>query len=164
MDGGNVILADRKSPRAAFHDYSGGDYFVTICTLGRAHYFGTIADGAMRLSPTGTFCASLLGEVGRHHPYAAAPVAVVMPNHIHAIIRIDGMAAKQPPAGTRALLGVVVGALKREVTLFARRNNIPFAWQRRYHDHIIRNSGECGRIEEYIRDNVARWAEDCFYT
>ena len=31
-----------QSARAAWHDYSGGTYFVTICTKNREHYFGEI--------------------------------------------------------------------------------------------------------------------------
>lgn len=37
-----VRNTQRKSPRANFHDYSGGDYFVTICTRDKEHYFGQI--------------------------------------------------------------------------------------------------------------------------
>jgi REP element-mobilizing transposase RayT len=36
-------------------------------------------------------------------------------------------------------------------------------WQPRYHDHIIRNADEYKRIETYIINNPARWAEDKFY-
>lgn len=32
----------RKNIRAEFHDYSGGDYFITICTRDKKHYFGEI--------------------------------------------------------------------------------------------------------------------------
>ena len=33
-------------------------------------------------------------------------------------------------------------------------------WQRNYHDHIIRNEQELGRIREYIQNNPADWASD----
>ena len=35
----------RKYPRADFHDYNGGMYFVTVCTHDKCHYFGKIDDG-----------------------------------------------------------------------------------------------------------------------
>lgn len=36
----------------------------------------------------------------------------------------------------------------------------PFAWQRLYYDHIIRDSGEMNQIAEYIENNVAKWESD----
>ena len=33
-------------------------------------------------------------------------------------------------------------------------------WQRDYHDHVVRGAGEYGRIDWYIRQNVARWGTD----
>ena len=45
------------SVRAAWHNYSDGMYFVTICTKGRKHYFGETTNNEgrqqMNLSPTG---------------------------------------------------------------------------------------------------------------
>ena len=48
----------RKSPRANFHNYSGGCYFVTICTQDKRHYFGKIIEGEMHLSKIGEYCKS----------------------------------------------------------------------------------------------------------
>ncbi|CAG1006194.1 hypothetical protein ANRL4_03605 [Anaerolineae bacterium] len=36
-------------------------------------------------------------------------------------------------------------------------------WQGRYRDHIIRNEGDVGRIQEYVLNNPAQWTEDVFY-
>lgn len=47
--------------------------------------------------------------------------------------------------------------------MFARRNSIEFGWQSRFHDHIIRGERDENMIAEYIENNVARWANDCFY-
>lgn len=46
--------------------------------------------------------------------------------------------------------------------MYARRNNIDFGWQSRYHDHIIRGAHDGNRIADYIKNNVARWGADCF--
>lgn len=62
----------------------------------------------------------------------------------------------------RTALGVVVGGYKQAVTRYARRNNIEFAWQKRFHDHIIRGINDGNRIAGYIKDNVLRWAADCY--
>jgi REP element-mobilizing transposase RayT len=38
-----------------------------------------------------------------------------------------------------------------------------FAWQERFHDHIIRNEASFIRISEYILNNPLRWEEDMFF-
>ena len=161
----------RKSPRASFSNYLGGDYFVTICTRDKAHYFGTICDGEIHHTLLGTYCQKQLDEITSHYPYAQVRLYVVMPNHIHAIIHIEdstGTASLQHPQvpqipALRSALGVVVGGLKRDITLFAKRNCIQFGWQGRYHDHIIRGAEDGNRIVDYIKTNVLRWGDDCFF-
>lgn len=54
-------------------------------------------------------------------------------------------------------LASVIRGFKIGVTKFANENNIPFAWQPRFYDRIIRNTDEMNRIAEYIEGNVARW-------
>jgi len=61
-------------------------------------------------------------------------------------------------------LASIVRGYKIGVTKFARQNNIPFAWQARYHDHVIRNVAEHERIHEYILTNPQNWEEDEFFT
>lgn len=150
----------RKSPRAVFHDYSKGEYFITICTKDKEHFFGQIANAQMEFTEIGSFASKALSEIPVHHAYAEIPVHVVMPNHIHAIIRIDEQ--KLMPE-KRTALGVIIGGYKQAVTSFARRNNMVFGWQSRYHDHIIRDIHDEKRIAEYIENNVHSWEKDCFY-
>jgi len=60
-------------------------------------------------------------------------------------------------------LASVMRGFKAGVTKYARQWGIPFAWQPRYYDHIIRNYHEINRIAEYIENNVARWDLDELY-
>ena len=60
-------------------------------------------------------------------------------------------------------LSVVVGGLKSSITKFAHQHNLPFAWQTRFHDHIIRGNEDMNKIADYIENNVARWEYDKFY-
>ena len=78
------------SARAVWHDYNGGAYFVTICTKDMAHFFGEIVDGEMCLTEIGRFADEQFRNVSSHYPYAKIPLWVVMPNHVHAIVMIDG--------------------------------------------------------------------------
>lgn len=75
------------------------------------------------------------------------------PNRTHA-------ASKKWNPGT---LGVIINQFKRAVTIGTRQINPDFAWQPRYHDHIIRNEKSYHHISEYIVNNPLKWQEDKFY-
>lgn len=150
-------MPQRKALRAVFHDYSGGAYFITICTKDMKHYFGKIYDGAMHLNLLGEFCRQQLENIPIHYTYAQVPVYTIMPNHIHAIILISGADVTNR---FRSALSVVVGGVKSAVKRYANSSNTEFHWQSRYNDHIIRNMNEAHNIAEYISTNVARWGMD----
>jgi REP element-mobilizing transposase RayT len=44
-----------------------------------------------------------------------------------------------------------------------RKINPDFKWHSRFHDHIIRNSAEFERVQNYIAQNPAKWSSDKFY-
>ena len=83
-----------ETRRVDWHKYNGGEYFVTICTKDRVHYFGEIANGEMQLSAIGQYTQEQFMNVATHYPYAQIPLWIVMPDHIHAIVIIDGEAIK----------------------------------------------------------------------
>ncbi|MFI5133400.1 MAG: transposase [Chitinophagales bacterium] len=60
-------------------------------------------------------------------------------------------------------LGSVIRGYKSSVTTHARKNNIEFDWQERFHDHIIRSHDDFGRISNYIINNAANWQQDKFF-
>ena len=80
---------------------------------------------------------------------------VVMPNHIHMILRIDN----GPPRASAPTVSNAVGALKRLVN----RRLGHDIWQRSFHEHVIRNEHAYREIWEYIDLNPAKWAEDRYY-
>lgn len=59
-------------------------------------------------------------------------------------------------------LSSIVGSYKSVVTKNARCLQIDFAWQSRFHDHIIRDSGSFARIQQYIINNPRNWNKDRF--
>lgn len=173
----------RGSFRAQWHDYNGGEYFITICTKDRKHYFGEIADGEMHLSEVGKYTDECLQKISEHNPYAQVPIYAIMPDHIHLIVIVsadigivpnnsgivpwrnatatEGKDKKmQEIANKQGRLSTAIGGFKQAVTRFARQNDIPFAWQSLFHDHIIRDQNEMNRIAEYIENNVAKWESD----
>jgi len=68
-----------------------GAYFITICTQNRKHYFGKIENRKMELSPIGAIANVLWHEIKNHSQNIALDEFVVMPNHIHGILILNGM-------------------------------------------------------------------------
>ena len=60
-------------------------------------------------------------------------------------------------------LSSIVGSYKSAVTKHANRLGIDFAWQSRFHDHIIRTNKAHQRITDYIDTNIENWEKDKFY-
>ena len=59
-------------------------------------------------------------------------------------------------------LSHIIGQFKSAVLREAAAKGIPFEWQARFHDHIIRNNDEMKRITLYIKNNPIKWNDDCF--
>ena len=158
-----------ETSRARWHDYNGGYYFITICTDHRYHYLGTIislpinascVENSMKLSPIGHYLFSNIEAISSRYPYVEIPQFIIMPNHVHMIVKIDN--PEDINLCHNTLLGAVVRAIKSSTTKYANHHSIQFGWQSRYHDHIIRNYVELNRISIYIENNVDTWANDRF--
>jgi len=65
-------------------------YFITICTQGRECFFGGITDGKMNLSAIGIIADVLWYEITNHAKNVELGAFVVMPNHIHGILILNG--------------------------------------------------------------------------
>ncbi|MBM4422404.1 MAG: hypothetical protein FJ030_03300 [Chloroflexi bacterium] len=169
------------SARWAAWDYSSNAaYFITICVANRAHDFGKIMDGKMNLSALGQSAQDCWDEIPVHFPFVELGEFVVMPNHVHGVVVInkpDGATTSVETQDIASLrdqprnrfgpqsqnLASIIRGYKIGVTKFARRNHIPFEWQARYHDRVIRNAEELYRIQQYILSNPQNWEEDDFY-
>jgi putative transposase len=173
----------RRSVRLSGYDYSqNGAYFVTVCTNNRKCLFGEIKDGKMYLNDAGKIVCQCWDEIPMHFPHVDRDVFVVMPNHIHGIVVIDGRGKAcdggtincrgtacraptverfaQPISGS---IPTVMRSFKSAVT--KRINELKHTpgeglWQRNYYEHIIRNESEWNRIRQYIVDNPAQWDMD----
>jgi len=67
-----------------------GSYFITICTKNREHFFGEIINGKMNLSNIGVLADIFWHEIKNHAKNIKLDAFVVMPNHIHAILTLNG--------------------------------------------------------------------------
>lgn len=69
--------------------------------------------------------------------------------------------ALPPSSGRSAIIWQPsCGGSKLGVSQWARQVGLPFGWQPRYHDRVIRSDTERARIEWSIDQNPARWAEE----
>ena len=129
----------------------------------------------MVLNSFGVFVSDCWQEIPHHHKNVELDEFIVMPNHIHGIIRIIG-AKKLPLAGfpgevrrrktlsevhpRSGSLGAIVGSFKSVITSGSQRYVPSFGWQPRFHDRIIRGLNSLKAVRQYIRDNPANWEKD----
>ena len=170
------------STRLRDWDYSStGWYFITVCTKNRVLLFGDIDDGAMRLSPVGEIVADEWRRTEQIRQNVTLDESVVMPNHIHGILVIDDASHESNLAETSqrgvstiisssgrtwkpGVLGAIVNQFKSVCTKRIRAaGHREFAWQPRFHDHIIRDERSLDEIRKYIRENPMKWELDRYY-
>ena len=108
-----------------------GWYFLTICSHLKTHLFGEVVCGQMRFSQIGAIAESELRSLNSHYTNVEVNTHVVMPNHVHVIIMIEGDHAYSPnpkglapPAGispTAGSLSAIVRSYKAGVTRRSRQ-------------------------------------------
>lgn len=73
----------------------------------------------------------------------------------------SGVKFGNPKSGS---VSTIVNHYKGSVTRWARKEgSYDFAWQSRFHDHIVRNDRAFNKIRNYIINNPLKWDEDKFY-
>ena len=147
-------METRKSNRLTEYDYStNGAYFVTICTKGRKPLLCDIVGDDAHIVPSdyGQVVDKYIRGIDGIDKY------VIMPNHIHMIIRIENgpMWASAPtqslPTRIRSFKILVSKALGTSI------------FQRSYYDHVIRGQQDYQEIWQYIDTNPLRWQLDEHY-
>lgn len=171
---------NRQSIRLKGYDYSAeGAYFVTIVCKNRLPWFGEITNGEMKLSEAGKIIKEEWLRGAELRSEITLDVYVVMPNHFHGIVVIGDPTI--PMTGIRRgvwtyardestkfqspkkSLGSLVRAFKAGCAARIRQTiSADFAWQRNFHDHIIRDQTELQKIVDYIQNNPGLWDKDMF--
>ncbi len=189
--------------RAQWWDYSNaGIYFITVCTYRHKCLFGDIrnvvethgiaeAHGivethgraslrslkqpTLRVSPIGAIVLQEWHKSFEIRNELFCDAFVLMPNHLHAILRIEKTViephapgnpstgiAFRPPKSISSFVAGFKSAATAKINVL---RNTPGAtvWQPRFHDHIIRNMTEYQNIAIYIQNNPAKWADDRFH-
>jgi len=149
----------RQSTRLRQYDYSqAGGYFITMCVQDRQTMFGSVVGGEMCLDTNGLLAQSAWTQLTERFPGILLDAFVLMPNHLHGLIFLP---EQHTPDNKNPKLGDIARAFKAVTTHTVRRNGQPdFAWQRNYYEHIVRDEHDLIRIQQYIANNPALWADD----
>ncbi|MBQ9841755.1 MAG: transposase [Clostridia bacterium] len=160
----------RKPNRLKEYDYSeNGAYFITICTKNRKPNLSKIEPvGAgvldrpfVKLLPYGVVAERYMNQLNNFYTHLSVDKYVIMPNHIHILLRIIDSGRSRTPAPTNRNSSVAqfVSTFKR----FCNKeygNNI---FQRSYYDHVIRGERDYRDVWDYIETNPLRWQEDEYH-
>jgi len=153
-------FAGRRSIRLPSFDYrQPGSYFITICTKNRAPLLGGLVGRAVRLSPAGHAVQRCWLDIPRHFSRVTLDAFVIMPDHVHGILRLGVGGADVGAQHATPLLGTIIGSFKsaatRSVNLGATTPGAAL-WQRNFFEHVIRDERSLQRIRWYIALNPAR--------
>ncbi|MGQ0737849.1 MAG: transposase [Bacteroidota bacterium] len=110
-------------------------------------------------------------KIPEHFPFIILDEYIIMPDHIHGILFINketqDIASPQDPGYKNKFgpqsgnISSVIRGYKAAVKSIATANNIEFAWQPRFYEHVIRDKEELIRIRKYIVKNPENWIRDC---
>ncbi len=151
---------------------------------------GEISGSKMNVNEIGKMSDRIWHEIPEHFPNAAVDQFIIMPNHLHGIIKIieknqnkdavkemglmtgRGLINQTPihnqfpddwimMKNPAMILGKIIRFFKAKSALEIRNKvNISFYWQRNYYEHIIYDTNELIRIRKYIQNNPVNWLND----
>ena len=172
----------RPRLRNAKINYRFGWFFVTFQVLENKSLLGAIVGENCILNELGLAVKGLIETLSKYNPEVYVDCFVVMPNHVHLILKIDDR-----PTNDEHHLGKIMRKLKslaaREYRILAgegRCPRIPISgrgstfsgrggvtpstklWQENYWEKIITSHDQLEAIRRYIANNPKRWSTDRF--
>ena len=166
----------RPMLRNAKINYKHGTFFVTIQAAFNKTIFGAIVGEKCVLNELGKVVEESLKSLGGRYDGVEIDEFVVMPNHIHFIIKIASAEARYPEKAVDAArhpnldLGFVVGRFKSWVSkvyrdMVAEGKAVDVGatpWQRDFWDKLVATNEQLEGYRRYIRENPAKWTRDRF--
>ena len=157
-------LPERKKLRLIDYDYSqAGLYFVTICINNRRNLLWNDTNPStstqlviVSLSKIGLTVDSAIQNISVYYPNVSVEKYVIMPNHIHLILRISGN-------GGRALRAPTISQIVLQMKAYITKQLGESIWQKGFYDRIIRNDEEYRMVWDYIDTNPINWQDDTQY-
>ena len=105
----------------------------------------------------GEIVKKAIENIPEHYACVEVDNYIVMPNHVHLILKITADKSGRPMVAPT--ISTVVSQMKGYVT---KKVGFPI-WQKLFHDHVVRNRIDYREIFEYIYNNPMQWENDCFY-
>ena len=165
--GEEVALIGKWRPmlRNANINYSCGTFFVTIQAAFNKTIFGAIVGKLCVLNELGKAVEESLRSLGERYPGTEVVEFIVMPNHVHVILRLA-----RRPDNRKHQLGYVIGRFKgwiskvyRDMLAAGRAVDVGATpWQRDYWDKLVTTPEQLEGYRRYIRENPAKWTRDRF--
>lgn len=174
-------LPTRKTTRLTGYDYSApGAYFITICTKDREERLSSIRVGTdvlggpqNTMTDEGRVVDKHLHNMSTFYTNVKVDKYVIMPNHVHLLIRIIDDNADGPPGtsvptikpyvGKGAVAQMILSQFVSTFKRFCHRDIGENIWQARSYDHIVRSEQDYREIWAYIDENPFKWRLDQFY-
>lgn len=105
----------------------------------------------MQFSEPGEIVEECWLVIPEQYPNVSLDTFQIMPNHFHGLIFIEERMED-------VTLGLLMNQFKASCTSQIREMGCnDFAWQPRFHDHIVRNEKDLERIRRYIEYNPVMW-------
>ncbi len=155
----------RKQNRLADYDYSQpGAYFLTVCVKDRSCILGSIVGADDHIGPHTNL--SNIGKIVEKYTHTIPGIDqyVIMPNHVHMILRISAKDPLEGPMWSSAPTDTSIPRLMRTWKSLITKELGESIWQRSYYDHIIRDEQDYIVRAQYIANNPARWCQDRYYS
>lgn len=151
-------LPKRKQIRCPYIDYSQtGVYFITFSTAERRNHFWMCPDrkytspDEIELNSIGFTVQETLQAISEHYPYASLDYYVIMPDHVHLLLRY--LPPDEKDMAPRKDIMVLVSQIKGIVTKKIGKS----VWQKSFFDHVIRNDDDYLESARYIQNNPIKW-------
>ena len=152
-------------------DYANSfSYFITINTRNSYHWFGEINNKAFIANELGEIAKQNWQEIENRFDHFKIGKYVIMPNHLHGIIRItrtikSDLNPTEVNGGSTGInnpmlhknLSTAMRWFKGRTTFDCRKIDPAFGWHRSFYDHIIWDKKSQKKIELYIENNPINW-------
>jgi len=150
-------------------DYSSPScYFVTIYVKNKECFLADMVDDEIVPSEYGKIVEYRWEWLKTQYSYVNLDAFVVMPNHVHGLIRLQGesvgtgrdLSLPMIPEKIKSLSDII-GAFKMTSSKDIHLAGFPnFYWQRSFYEKIIRSEQEANVVRQYIKENPSNWDRD----
>ncbi len=155
-----MMQNSKKKPKTYFKDYEGDSkFFVTIICKNRKPILSIIVNKEVQLTEFGLIVENIWNDQADIHPQVEMGKYVLMPNHLHGIIKIT-----QNDKYEKISLSKIIHGFKSYTThqYFEYGNSIGInpigkLWLKGYNESWIGRGSELSNIERYILENPIKY-------